>query len=135
MKFWNFLIFVSIVFLVYGSVNYYIFIRGLQAIPKDSSLRSYYIILFIIVALSFWAGRILENFTINGFTNTLVWIGSFWLAFMLYFFLFIAALDLVRLANHFLNFFPEAITNNYEKVKFITGIAVCVIAAIIIVAR
>lgn len=134
MKFWNFLIFISIVVLVYGSVNYYIFIRGLQAIPKDSSFRSYYIILFIIIALCFWAGRISENFISNGFTDTLVWIGSFWLAFILYFFLFIVVLDLVRLGNHFFNFYPDFITNNYEKVKFITGTAVTTIVVIIVIA-
>ncbi len=127
MKFWSFLIFISIVLLVYSSVNYYIFVRGLQAIPKDSQLRNYYIILFILTASAFWAGRILENFMLNWFTETLVWIGSFWLAFMLYYFLFAVLFDLLRLGNNFFGIFPSFVTENYSKVKMISLAAVITI--------
>lgn len=133
MKLLNFLIFISIVLLVYVSVNYYIFSRGLQAIPKDSQLRTYYIILFILTALTFWAGRILENFMLNWFTETLVWIGSFWLAFILYYFLFAALFDLLRLLNHFIGIFPSVIVQNYEKVKLFSLLGVIIIASITIV--
>lgn len=130
MKLLNFLIFISIVLLVYVSVNYYIFSRGLQAIPKDSQLRTYYIILFILTALSFWAGRILENFMLNWFTETLVWIGSFWLAFILYYFLFAALFDLLRLLNHFFGIFPSVIIQNYEKAKLYSLISVIIITTL-----
>ncbi|MCZ7602694.1 MAG: metallophosphoesterase [Melioribacteraceae bacterium] len=133
MKLLNFLIFISIVLLVYVSVNYYIFSRGLQAIPKDSKLRTYYTILFILTALTFWAGRILENFMLNWFTETLVWIGSFWLAFILYYFLFAALFDLLRLLNHFIGIFPSVIVQNYEKVKLFSLLGVIIIASITIV--
>lgn len=133
MKFWNFLIFISIVLLIYSSVNYYIFVRGLQALPKDSSFRTYYIVLFIIVASSFWIGRILENFMLNKFTETFVWIGSFWLAFMLYFFLFIILFDLIRLSDHFFGFLPKFISCNYEKAKIISFIGTVIIVVGIII--
>lgn len=133
MKFWNFLIFISIVLLIYSSVNYYIFVRGLQALPKDSSFRTYYIVLFIIVASSFWIGRILENFMLNKFTETFVWIGSFWLAFMLYFFLFIILFDLIRLSDHFFGFLPKFISGNYQKAKIISFIGTVIIVVGIII--
>lgn len=133
MKFWSFLIFLSIVLLIYSSVNYYIFVRGLQAIPKDSSFRTYYIVLFIIVASSFWIGRILENFMSNKFTETFVWIGSFWLAFMLYFFLFVILFDLIRLTDHFFGILPKFISGNYEKAKIISFIGTIVITIGIII--
>lgn len=133
MKLLNFIIFISVVLLVYGLVNYYIFIRGWQVIPKESSLRLYYVILFLFLSLSFWVGRILENFMLNYFTDTLVWIGSFWLAFMLYFFLFIVFFDLIRLVNYFFNIYPTFIKQNYETVKFIVGISVILISSIIII--
>ena len=132
MRLWNFIIFISIVSVIYGSINYYIFMRGLQAIPKDSQLKTYYIIIFLFLALSFWAGRILENFILSTFTDVLVWIGVFWLALMLYFILFIVGLDLLRLANHFFGIFPSSITENYEKTKLITGIAVVAVSAVIV---
>jgi predicted MPP superfamily phosphohydrolase len=133
MKFWNFLIFISIVLLIYSSVNYYIFVRGLQALPKDSPFRTYYIVLFIIVASSFWIGRILENFMLNKFTETFVWIGSFWLAFMLYFFLFIILFDLIRLSDHFFGFLPKFISGNYQKAKIISFIGTVIIVVGIII--
>jgi len=133
MKFWSFLIFVSIVLLIYSSVNYYIFIRGLQAIPKDSSFRTYYIVLFIIAASSLWIGRILENFMLNKVTEIFVWIGSFWLAFMLYFFLFVILFDLIRLTDHFFGILPKFISGNYEKAKIISLIGTIVIATGIII--
>jgi predicted MPP superfamily phosphohydrolase len=129
----NFLIFISIVLVVYIAVNYYIFIRGLQAISSYSQVRTYYIILFLLTASAFWAGRILENFTINWFTDTLVWIGSFWLAFMLYYFLFAALFDLLRLLHQFFGIFPEIITTNYVKAKFIALITVMVIVSITVI--
>ncbi len=127
MKFWSFLIFISIVLLVYLSVNYYIFIRGLQAIPKGSQFRTLYIVLFILTASTFWIGRILETQMLNWFTEALVWIGSFWLAFILYYFLFAALFDLLRLLNHFFGIFPAVITENYVKAKWISLIAVMTI--------
>lgn len=133
MKFWTFLIFVSIVLLIYSSVNYYIFIRGLQAIPKDSSFRTYYIVLFIIAASSLWIGRILENFMLNKVTEIFVWIGSFWLAFMLYFFLFVILFDLIRLTDHFFGILPKFISGNYEKAKIISLIGTIVITTGIII--
>ena len=133
MKFWSFLIFVSIVLLIYSSVNYYIFIRGLQAIPKESSFRTYYIVLFIIVASSLWIGRILETFMLNKVTEIFVWIGSFWLAFMLYFFLFVILFDLIRLTDHFFGILPKFISGNYEKAKIISLIGTIVITTGIII--
>ncbi len=112
-----FLIFFSIVFVVYFSVNYYIFIRGLQAIKPGSPLKTYYIIIYVVLALSFWVGRITENYFPSVFTDILVWVGSFWLAFMLYFFITVLLLDIMRLVNHFLPFYPEYVKSNYIKVK------------------
>jgi len=133
MKFWSFVIFLSVVLLIYSAVNYYIFVRGLQAIPKGAPIRTYYIVFFILVALSFWLGRILERFMLNGFTETLVWIGSLWLAFMLYFFLFAVLFDFVRLFNHFFSVLPDFITQNYEKAKLISLVSVIGIVTTVII--
>lgn len=127
MKLMSFLIFISTVLVVYIAANYYIYIRGLQAIPKDSQLRVYYIALFILTASTFWAGRILESYMLNWFTETLVWIGSFWVAFMLYYFLFAALFDLLRLLHHFFGIFPALVTDNYTKAKLISLITVITI--------
>jgi predicted MPP superfamily phosphohydrolase len=113
----NFIFFFTIVLVVYGLVNYYIFIRGWQSIPQGSPLRIHYLILFLIFASSFITGRILERFWLAIPSNVLIWIGSFWLSAMLYFFLIILLLDFLRLINHWLPFFPSFITGDYVRAK------------------
>ncbi len=117
-------IFFAIFFTVTGFISFYIFIRGLQSIPADSSLRHAYALVFWTVALSFLGGRLLENFLPSILADCLVWIGSFWIAAMLYLLIAVVALDVLRLVNHFLPFFPSAITRNYAQAKYVTAAGV-----------
>jgi predicted MPP superfamily phosphohydrolase len=128
MKTINFIFFFTIVLSVYGLVNYYIFIRGWQSLPQGSSLRAYYLILFLIFALSFIAGRVMERFWLGIPGKVLIWVGSFWLAAMLYFFLIILLLDFLRLLNHWFQFFPSFITGDYVRTK---QMATCVSVGIV----
>ena len=121
MKIPGFIIFFSIVLTVYGLLNYYIFVRGWQAIPRGSAVRTYYLIVFLFVALTFFLGRFLEGHLPLIITNSFIWIGSFWLGAMLYFFLIIVALDLLRLINLFLLIFPSFVNRNYGLVKQIVA--------------
>ncbi len=114
---WNIVIFFSIIIVVYFLVNFYIFIRGLSALPTDTSLRYYYMAIYSLLALSFLAGRVFENYHPSYFTDILVWIGSFWLAFILYAFLSVLFIDVLRLINHFVKIFPEFLTINIVKTK------------------
>jgi predicted MPP superfamily phosphohydrolase len=111
------IIFIGIFFTLTGLISYYIFIRGLQSIPAHSGLRNTYIVVFWIVALSFMGGRLLENVLPSSLANLFIWVGSFWIAAMLYFLMAVVLLDLVRVANHFLSCFPAVITNNYPRAK------------------
>ncbi|HTY07659.1 MAG TPA: metallophosphoesterase [Candidatus Edwardsbacteria bacterium] len=117
-------IFISIAILVYGAVNWYIFIRGWQALPRIGWLRTVYTILFVAAAGSFIAGRFLERACCTKLTAALVWAGSLWLAFMLYFFLSAVLLDLARLSNVLFHWWPRAVTGNYARTKLITLLVV-----------
>ncbi len=119
MKTLNFIIFFSIVLAIYGSVNYYIFIRGWHATPQGSRFRIAYLVLFLFLSLSYIIGRFLEKIYLSLVSDIFVWIGSFWLAMMFYFFLIVVVIDLARLINHWLPFF-QLITDNYAKLKLIT---------------
>jgi uncharacterized protein len=121
MKSASFILFFTIFFLIYGAINYYIFIRGYQALSYNSVLRPYYSIIFVILALSFFIGRTLENYWLNPFSKTFVWIGAFWLAAILYFIIGILIFDFLRLLNHFFSIFPNWISNNYMIVKLYLG--------------
>ncbi|HEX2866043.1 MAG TPA: metallophosphoesterase [Ignavibacteriales bacterium] len=129
----NFIIFFSIVLLLYGLINYYIFIRGWQAIPKGSPVRAYYLIIFLFLALSYFAARWLEKKAFYAVSDPLMWIGAFWLAAMVYFLFAVVLLDILRLANHFTGFFPAFITKDYTRAKYYTGVAVLAIVALTVI--
>jgi len=114
-----FVIFFTIVLGIYALANYYVFMRGLQALPSDSPFRTWYIWLFWTLASAYIAGRILENFYLSAFSDVLVWTGSFWLGAMLYFFLLVVLFDLLRLVNQAIPFFPQAVTANMGKTRML----------------
>ena len=114
-----FVIFFTIVFIVYGVVNSLIFVKGLQAIPAGSSWRPWYIVGFWVIASTFLLARIMERAYPCGFTGVITWIGSFWLAFLLYFSLIAICIDLSRLVNHFFHIFPQVFYVDYQKTKLV----------------
>lgn len=128
----RFAIFFSIVFLIYALINFYIIHRGLMALPDDSTLRIWLIVVVSIIAVSFIAGRFLERITVNGLTTTLIWIGSFWLAIMVYLLLQIVIIDIFRGLDSLFGIFPAFLKSNPLKTREITGIIVLSITLIVV---
>jgi predicted MPP superfamily phosphohydrolase len=126
-----FIIFFSIVFSVYGAVNYYIFITGWHAIPHRSYTSTVYIIVFLVLSLSFIAGRFLERKYLNWFSSLLVWIGSLWLGAMVYFLLFSVFFDIIRAVNYFFPFYSTEPRLKYSELKFF--LFICVLSAVFII--
>jgi hypothetical protein len=118
------IVFFAIFFTITGLISFYIFVRGLESIPADSSLRGAYTVVFWTVALSYMGGRLLENVLPPALYDCLIWIGSFWMAAMLYFLIAVVALDLLRLFNHFLPLLPSAVVRNYPQAKYVTSAGV-----------
>lgn len=133
MKTGAFIIFFTIVITVYGLLNSYIFIRGLQALPAGSCWRFWYSVGFWLIASTFILARVLERAYPCGFTGVITWIGSFWLAFLLYFTLAALLADLVRFLNHFVHFLPSALFADYGKSKMILLIGVIGMVAMVVV--
>lgn len=132
MKTINFIIFFAVFFTVYGLVNYYIYIHGLQAIPADAPWRRWYLPLFLFVSLAFIAGRFLERAWLSAVSVGFVWVGAFWLAAMAYFFFAVLLLDLLRLVNWAVPFFPQSVTADYSRAKFITGVSVVSVVGLVV---
>ncbi|HET9135234.1 MAG TPA: metallophosphoesterase [Candidatus Kapabacteria bacterium] len=93
-------IFLTIFLSIFGSVNYYIFIRGYQGLEAMPAIRPLYTIAFISVAASYLIAKMLEQKMNNIVTDILFWIGSFWFGYVLYFLLSIILLDVLRLTNN-----------------------------------
>jgi uncharacterized protein len=128
-----FIVFLTVFLAVYGLVNFYIFIRGWQSIPPGSTLRNSYAIVFALLSLSFFAGRILERGYPSAASDLAVWAGSFWIAAMLYFFIIALLFDVLRLANRVAPVFPRVIIQNYDTAKYVaSAAAICVVAVLLI---
>ncbi len=119
MKSYQLATFLTIVLTIYSAVNYYIFIRGWQALPGNNLIKSIYSIVFAGLFLSYILSRVIERFGLTELSIALNWIGSFWLAAMLYFILFLVLADLLRVINHFFHYFPSFITSDWQKTKLI----------------
>lgn len=125
-------IFITLALLVYFLINFYIFRRGVQALSGAGVYRTIFIYLFLLFALAYPLGRFAENISRNSLTEFLVYAGSFYLGIMVYALLFILVIDLLRLVNHFIGFFPAVIRNNPLKSAQLTTLLVTLATVIIV---
>ena len=102
----SFLIFFSIVILIYLSSNIYLFVRGLQVFSINPTLKKSFIVVFWTLVPMFIFGSFLERTFSSAFSEWVYRIGAFWLAFMLYFTITAVLIDLVRISNYFFHFLP-----------------------------
>jgi len=126
----TFLIFFSIVLLIYSSVNYYLYVRGLQAFSLSQPMKRWYIVIFWTVASMFIAGSVLERTATSAFSEWIYRIGSFWLAFMLYLFIAVVLIDIVRILNYLIHFLPVI----SQVMKFRLGLIAVSVVSIVVVA-
>jgi predicted MPP superfamily phosphohydrolase len=108
----QFIIFFGIVIAIHLLVNSYIFSRGLRTFEPGNPLRTSYIIGFWFLALSYIIGRVLERYYLSALSDFFTWTGSFWLAAMLYLFLIVVSIDILRLVNYFFPFFERIVSNS-----------------------
>lgn len=130
MKLQQAIIFFGIVFAVYGLVNYYIYRRVIPIVPDN--YRLIFTVTFLFVVISYIAGRFLENYWVWYVSDLLVWAGSFWIAIMFYTFLCLIIIDLFRLINYIIPFFPSVISENPDKDRRLITLVVSVFVFIMV---
>jgi predicted MPP superfamily phosphohydrolase len=104
------IVFLVIVTAVYSLVNFYIGRRGAQALAAYPTARSIFLAIFIALALAYPLGRVLMAFARNFPLSVILEVGSFHMVVMLYAFLIVGLVDIVRLVNHFVHFIPKPIS-------------------------
>ncbi len=110
--------FFLIFFALYSLINFYIFIRGWQALEILHNFRLLYSVIFVLFAFSYVFSRIFATKLPNFVYYFLSFVGSFWFFVLLYAFMFVLLIDILRLLNSFIPFFPVFISKNYLIVKF-----------------
>lgn len=130
----QFLIFFSIVLLLYSLINYYIYVRGMQALPAGMVFRSWYPWIFLFVSASYVIGRFLERAWISPVSSMFTFVGSFWLAMMIYLLMAVVVVDLVRVVIYFLPSKPAFLLNYYQDVKKYLFFGVVLITGLVVLA-
>ena len=128
----QFILFFSIAIILYTLLNSYIFIRAWGVVP--AGYKVWYVVGYVFLAYSYIAGRFLERVTLAWPTSALVFIGAYWLSAMVYFFLLIYTIDVLRLVNTFFPFFPSFITADVALTEqrvaiLMVGLVVVVVTA------
>ena len=125
------IIFVSFFLLIFSSIGYLIYNRIVQAFPWTFIQSKGFLFLYVFILSSFLIGKIIESFSIGIFSETLIRIGSVSIGFFLYAFLFVLFYDFIRLINFFIPFYPNFITEDYQKTKFIIGVVTAIFILLI----
>ena len=131
MKAYQMFIFFGVFFTLYAGFNYFIFIRGWQALhnfaPKPVLII--YVTSFLLFSMSYLFMRFTAKILPPGLADVLAFYGGLWFAAMLYFIMFILLFDIIRLIAGSLSLYPAIITANWAIVKAIS-LAVAIVVTI-----
>jgi predicted MPP superfamily phosphohydrolase len=127
MKNYQFIVFLSLAFTIYSLTNAYIFFKGYGVIPPTRPNRLLYTIIFIILAATFIAGKILEARHSSVLSDILNIIGGFWMGFMLYAFMFLLLSDIIGLILRIPGIINTSNIPDYRRWSFLITLAISAI--------
>jgi uncharacterized protein len=97
--------------------NFYVFIRGLQALPSNNLITICYSVVFVLLTSAYFISVALQHTDLYLLHKVNYWLGSVWLAALLYFFLAVLLFDVVRLLDWGFHFLPEKGAMAYFELK------------------
>ena len=124
--------FFFIVFILYTVVNSYIFYRGWKALPTSRLSRIIYSILFFVACSAFIVSMLGRNVIPLEIQKILYFIGTTWMAVMLYLTLYFLITDLIYGINRVWRFIPKTFTPRlFYRFQVISGYALVLIILLI----
>jgi uncharacterized protein len=125
--------FIVLIFTIYTLTNYHVYKRGFQALEILPLLvKRIYRLIFIILAVSYIAARVISRYIPLFVYDLLVKIGAFWFAFLIYFFMAILLIEIIRLPLKKLKSIPETETIEYKNLKLKIFCIVVILVSLII---
>jgi len=124
-------IFLIIVFTVYFLTNFYLWMKGRRALSGAGFSTTWYTVVFLVLASTFIAGKILEHSYTNLFSDILNVIGGFWMAFMLYGFLIWLTADILLLLQKPFHLIPDTAIPKMRLWLFAGAIATTLLLIVI----
>jgi len=124
------IIFFSVVFIIYSGANIFLYFKLADAFRGIININLYNT-LFIVISLTFIAGKVLERTLSSLVTDILNIIGGFWLSFIFYSVILFLATDLLRALLALLNIISPDINPAFmqDSYLFSFSIAVLLVAA------
>jgi predicted MPP superfamily phosphohydrolase len=120
MKNYQLVLFLTIVLTIYSLANAFIFFKGYYVVPPQRANRVLYTIIFIVLASTFIAGKILESRHSSVLSDALNIIGGFWMGFMLYSFMFLLLSDIIGLGLRIPGIISGQNIHDYRKWAFLS---------------
>ena len=113
------------IILAYSGLNAYVCLRGWQALPPIPGLRITYLVVYILLTYGYFALFLLHKYLPLGLAKCLDIICSAWPVIFLYLLMAVLLIDLLRIVNHFLPFFPAGLQQPTAQTKLLVLAAVC----------
>ena len=127
----SFIIFVSVVLTVYGSINFYIYKRIMGAAAFTGNYAVFLRIGLLILILSFPVAQFIKSRVIFG--GVLNWVGAFWLGAMVYLLLIAIFFDIFRFTDFLFHWIPGNISiGRIAAGRYILGISTLIIAVMMV---
>jgi hypothetical protein len=123
-------VFFATVLTIYSLVNFYVFYKGYKALDILQSHTMLYSTTAFIVAFLFIIAKVLESKHSSILTDVLNIVGGFWLAFMLYGFLFFLLSDIILLILKVPGLIQGENILHYKKWSFIIIVSVSTVLII-----
>lgn len=104
---------------LYALLNFYVYIRGKQALPSNIIIQVVYTFVFLIFSLGFIFVITLEGRAPWSIIAVMENTGGYWLIIFLYVLVAVLFADLLRLTNHYFHIFPDIVKTHYPQAKLI----------------
>jgi predicted MPP superfamily phosphohydrolase len=118
---------------VYGLLNFYVIRRGWQALAPSPAGRRIFIGVTVFLALSFFLGRLTARILPHILAMNLGYLGGLFMAALIYAFFLVLIIDLARLANRILHFFPRWITATPQRAGWVAFWVVLALVTVIMI--
>ncbi|MDR0412774.1 MAG: metallophosphoesterase [Dysgonamonadaceae bacterium] len=113
------MIFFILVFLIHTLVNAYLFFRGRAALPRVRFAKAIYASVYFVFYSSFIIAMLGRNVLPMGWQKIFYFIGTVWLAAMLYLTLYFLATDLIYGLSRFFRFAPRMLP--FRRIQVVSG--------------
>lgn len=134
MRPYQLIVFLSIVIGIYSAVNYYIYSRGMMAIPEGTGLRTWFPWIYLFLALSYIVARFLERVWLSPVSDFFTWVGSLWLGVMVYLLLSVIVIDLIRLIHLAVPIYPTFLMKDPVQARFWIFKGVVLLSFVVVIA-